>query len=57
MCGPNLQEVQQTFQLWKNLKQPMPVWRKIALVVGNNFTKLRTRKGCCGNYNQPGCWL
>ncbi|SVE02202.1 uncharacterized protein METZ01_LOCUS455056, partial [marine metagenome] len=34
MCGPNQQEVQQTFQLWKNLKQPMPVWRKIALVVG-----------------------
>jgi len=33
----------------------MPVWRKLKMLVGNNLTKLRTRKGCCGNFDQPGC--
>ena len=55
MCAPKNQKDQQNFQLWTNLKQPMPIWRKLGLMARNNFIKLRTRKGCCGNLNQPGC--
>ncbi|HIL31446.1 MAG TPA: hypothetical protein EYG27_07925 [Dehalococcoidia bacterium] len=50
MCGQN-----QNWQPWSNLKQPIPLWRKLQLVVRNNFIKLRARKGCCGNFNEPGC--
>ena len=38
-----------------NLRQPMPFWRKMELVVSNNLAKIRTRQGCCGNLGQPGC--
>jgi hypothetical protein len=38
-----------------NLKEPMPLRRKLYLVVRNNWIKLRTRSGCCGNHGQPGC--
>jgi hypothetical protein len=55
MCAPDEHDDQLTFQVWTNLKQPMPIWRKARLVISNNFTKLRARKGCCGNYDQPGC--
>ena len=33
----------------------MPLWRKIGLLASNNFKKIRTLKGCCGNFDQPGC--
>jgi len=55
MCAPENKHGQHTFQPWSNLKQPMPFWRKLQLLAGNNFIKLRTRKGCCGNFDQPGC--
>tara|TARA_B100001765_G_scaffold116956_1_gene72916 strand:- start:1437 stop:1682 length:246 start_codon:yes stop_codon:yes gene_type:complete len=55
MCAPENENGQHTFQPWSNLKQPMPFWRKLQLLAGNNFIKLRTRKGCCGNFDQPGC--
>ena len=55
MCGREQQNEQHTFQPWANLKQSMPIWRKLRLLVGNNLVKLRTRKGCCGNFDQPGC--
>ena len=32
-----------------------PFLTKMRMVVGNNMTKLRTRKDCCGNFGQPGC--
>jgi hypothetical protein len=32
-----------------------PFLTKMRMVVGNNLTKLRTRKDCCGNFGQPGC--
>jgi len=38
-----------------NLRQPMPLWRKLALVVSNNLIKIRNRQRCCGNLGQPGC--
>ena len=43
------------YSIRANLGQPMPFWRKVRLVLANNFIKLKTRRGCCGNYGQPGC--
>jgi hypothetical protein len=39
----------------ENLRQPMPLGRKVKLVLRNNWTKLRTRSDCCGNHGEPGC--
>lgn len=39
----------------KNLRQPMPVGRKLRLIVRNNLIKVRTVSDCCGNYGEPGC--
>ena len=43
------------YSLWSNLRQPMPLWRKLSLIVSNNLTKLKRRQSCCGNHGQPGC--
>jgi hypothetical protein len=39
----------------QNLRQPMPLGRKIRLVLRNTWIKIRTRSDCCGNYGEPGC--
>ena len=39
----------------ENLRQPMPLRRKLRLFLRNNWTKLWTRSDCCGNYGEPGC--
>lgn len=39
----------------QNLRQPMPLGRKIRLFVRNNWIKVRTRSPCCGNLGEPGC--
>ena len=39
----------------ENLRQPMPLRRKIRIILRNNWTKLRTRSDCCGNFGEPGC--
>ena len=38
-----------------NLKAPLPWYRKIALLVRNNWTKIRTGSSCCGHLGEPGC--
>ena len=38
-----------------NLCRPVPLGRKLLLVMTNNLTKLRGLQGCCGNHAQPGC--
>ena len=40
---------------WRNLKQPMPLGRKIRLVVRNTSIKIKTRQPCCGHPGEPGC--
>jgi len=30
-------------------------FRKLGLTLRNNWTKLRTRQNCCGNFGEPGC--
>ncbi|MCH8897272.1 MAG: hypothetical protein IIC33_03140 [Chloroflexi bacterium] len=38
-----------------NLRQPMPLRRKLRLLLINSLLKLKTRRSCCGNFGQPGC--
>ena len=38
-----------------NLRQPMPLRRKIRLFLRNNWIKLRTASPCCGHLGEPGC--
>jgi hypothetical protein len=53
MCGENQHgTVSESVQ---NLRQPMPLSRKVMLVVRNNWIKVRTRSSCCGNHGEPGC--
>ncbi len=40
---------------WENLRQPMPLGRKIYLFLRNNWRKIRTGSTCCGNHGEPGC--
>jgi hypothetical protein len=39
----------------QNLRQPLPLPRKLYLFVHNNWRKMRTLSDCCGNYGEPGC--
>ena len=38
-----------------NLRQPMPLGRKLYLIVRNTWLKIRTGSSCCGNPGEPGC--
>ena len=40
---------------WRNLKVPMPLGRKIRLVVRNTAIKIKTHQQCCGHPGEPGC--
>jgi hypothetical protein len=41
--------------IFTNMKVPMPLHRKLYLVLRNNLIKLRKRQGCCGHFGEPGC--
>ena len=38
-----------------NLRAPMPLGRKIRLLLRNNWIKIRRRSNCCGHPGEPGC--
>jgi hypothetical protein len=38
-----------------NLRQPMPVGRKLRLLLRNSWIKLRHGQRCCGHPGEPGC--
>ncbi len=38
-----------------NLKQPMPLGRKLRLLARNNWIRLTTPSTCCGHPGEPGC--
>jgi hypothetical protein len=38
-----------------NMRAPMPLRRKLWLVLRNNWIKLRTGQNCCGHHGEPGC--
>jgi hypothetical protein len=39
----------------ENLRQPMPLSRKLRLFLRNYWIKARTGSTCCGNHGEPGC--
>jgi len=39
----------------RNLKVPMPLGRKLKIVVRNTAIKIKTRRNCCGHPGEPGC--
>lgn len=39
----------------RNLRQPMPLGRKLRLVARNEWIKIRRHQTCCGHYGEPGC--
>jgi hypothetical protein len=56
MCGEQIQRPgPDPSAFLRNLKQPMPLGRKIRLVIRNNKIKFQTRAGCCGHPGEPGC--
>jgi hypothetical protein len=42
-------------EVLQNLRQPMPLGRKIKLVLKNTWIKISHRSDCCGHYGEPGC--
>lgn len=38
-----------------NMSVPMPLHRKLYLVLRNNMLKLRKGRTCCGHPGEPGC--
>jgi hypothetical protein len=38
-----------------NLAVPMPLWRKVRLLLRNNAIKVAKRQNCCGHPGEPGC--
>jgi hypothetical protein len=42
-------------QSWRNLTQPMPHRRRLALLAKNYWYRLRTRGLCCDSPGEPGC--
>jgi hypothetical protein len=39
----------------RNLRVPMPLGRKVRLVIRNTALKAKTRQNCCGHPGEPGC--
>jgi hypothetical protein len=39
----------------RNLRVPMPLGRKVRLVIRNTAIKAKTRQSCCGHPGEPGC--
>ncbi len=39
----------------ENLKQPLPLGKKISLFIRNNILKIVRMKSCCGHPGEPGC--
>ena len=38
-----------------NMSAPMPIHRKLYLVLRNNLIKVIKRQSCCGHPGEPGC--
>lgn len=38
-----------------NLQAPMPLGRKVRLLLRNACITIRTGSNCCGRYGEPGC--
>lgn len=38
-----------------NLKQSLPIGKKIGLLIKNSLIKITRLKSCCGHPGEPGC--
>jgi hypothetical protein len=52
MCASGRPDIKTVFN---NLKQPIPIKRKIYLFLKNNLIKIIKLKSCCGHPGEPGC--
>jgi hypothetical protein len=41
--------------VFTNWRAPLPFRTKLRMALANTWTKIRTRRSCCGNLGQPGC--
>lgn len=39
----------------RNLRKPMPLGKKLRLVLRNEWIKISRMQSCCGHYGEPGC--
>ncbi len=57
MCGPDPADARPSARAlvanWREYEGPFH--EKLRLAIRNNWTKIRTRSDCCGNYGEPGC--
>ena len=54
MCNPTESNPSPRAAL-DNLRQPMPLGRKLSLLIRNNWIKVRHGQDCCGHAGEPGC--
>lgn len=40
---------------WRNLRQPMPLSKKIKLLFSNLWRRVKLRQNCCDHPGEPGC--
>jgi hypothetical protein len=52
MCSS---EIRKPVPFVVNLRQEMPLGRKLALLRRNVWIKVSTRSTCCGHPGEPGC--
>ncbi len=53
MCSVDKQPSPSDFMA--NLRQPMPLGKKVRLVARNLAVRIRKRSDCCGHAGEPGC--
>lgn len=57
MCAPDPEQHPASFGAivanWREYEGPFHT--KLRLTLRNNWTKIRTRSDCCGNFGEPGC--
>jgi hypothetical protein len=52
MCGENMPRPS---DYMANLREPMPLGRKLRLIAHNTWRKMRGLTPCCGHHGEPGC--
>ncbi len=55
MCASNRQGRPDPGKFWENLRRPMPLGRKVRLLVANMWRRAVRLQDCCGHAGQPGC--
>lgn len=48
-----VETVVEPIQNWRDYDAPLST--KLRLYARNNWIKIRTLSGCCGNHGEPGC--